>query len=240
MLDVSARTSTLEELTSTEGVKVSEGSQAPPPTALTFHPKIVRGPPPTLHLLRAVGPALTFESVVVRGLGGEEHVREQPLERVPLVARTVLHVVANGGLEAVHELGGRSAELLCGRKGGERRPKRDPGPEGGTNERTTPTDDLVPLVDVVRAREEDAAANHLAHDAAHRPDVHVVRVPHAQDHLRGKRRLNGGPIGLRSWPDPFRGARTLSDIEQTVKAAPIAPVGRERDPDTPRGLCSIW
>lgn len=45
------------------------------------------------------------------------------------------------------------------------------------------TNDLVPLVDVVCAGEQHAAADHLAHDAAHRPDVHVLRVPHAQDYL---------------------------------------------------------
>ncbi len=45
------------------------------------------------------------------------------------------------------------------------------------------TDDLVPLVDVVGAGEEHPSPDHLAHDAAHRPDVHVLLVAHAQDHL---------------------------------------------------------
>ena len=39
------------------------------------------------------------------------------------------------------------------------------------------------LVDMVGAREEHAAPDHLAHDAADRPDVHVLLVPHPQDHL---------------------------------------------------------
>lgn len=47
----------------------------------------------------------------------------------------------------------------------------------------TLTYDLVPLVDVVSPREEHSAANHLAHDAAHRPDVHVLCVAHAQNDL---------------------------------------------------------
>jgi hypothetical protein len=46
------------------------------------------------------------------------------------------------------------------------------------------TDDLIPLIDVIGAREEDSAANHFSHDAAHGPDVHVLLVAHAQDDFR--------------------------------------------------------
>lgn len=97
-----------------------------------------------------------LEPVVLVAVAGEEDVGEEPLEGVSGVARAVLDVVAHGGLQARHEGGRGRAQLL---------------------------DDLVPLVDVVRAREQHAAADHLAHYAPHRPDVHVLRVAHAQDHL---------------------------------------------------------
>lgn len=97
-----------------------------------------------------------LEPVVLVAVAGEEYVGEEPLEAVAGVPRPVLHVVAHRRLQPRHERRRRSAQLL---------------------------NDLVPLVDVVGAGEEHAAADHLAHDAAHRPDVHVLRVPHAQDHL---------------------------------------------------------
>ena len=40
------------------------------------------------------------------------------------------------------------------------------------------------LVDMVGAGEEHAAPDHLAHDAADGPDVNILLVTHAQDHLR--------------------------------------------------------
>lgn len=46
------------------------------------------------------------------------------------------------------------------------------------------TDDLVPLINVIGARKQNPTAYHLAHNAAHRPDVDVLLVAHAQDHLR--------------------------------------------------------
>lgn len=49
-----------------------------------------------------------------------------------------------------------------------------------------PTDYFVPLIDVIRAREEHAAPYHLAHDTSHRPDVHVLLVSHTQNHLSGR------------------------------------------------------
>ena len=45
------------------------------------------------------------------------------------------------------------------------------------------TYNLVPLVDVIGSREQHAPAYHLPHNAADRPDVHVLRVPHAKDYL---------------------------------------------------------
>lgn len=36
---------------------------------------------------------------------------------------------------------------------------------------------------MIGAGEEDAAPDHLAHDASHRPDVHVLGVAHAEDDL---------------------------------------------------------
>ena len=47
------------------------------------------------------------------------------------------------------------------------------------------TDDFIPLINVIRPGEEDAAPDHLSHDAAHRPDVHVLLVAHPQDDLGG-------------------------------------------------------
>ena len=44
-------------------------------------------------------------------------------------------------------------------------------------------DDFIPLVDVVAAREEDLAPNHLSEDASHRPDIHVLLVSHAEYHF---------------------------------------------------------
>ena len=46
------------------------------------------------------------------------------------------------------------------------------------------TNDFIPLIDVIRSWEEDPSSDHLAHDAADRPDVHVLLVAHAQDDLR--------------------------------------------------------
>lgn len=67
------------------------------------------------------------------------------------------------------------------------------------------TNDFVPLINVIRAREEHSATDHLAHDAAHRPYVHVLVVAHAQndlgrpvvacDHVR--RHHEGGACGAR-------------------------------------------
>ena len=70
---------------------------------------------------------------------------------------SVFYIVAHSGLEAAHEILTGRPQLLY---------------------------DLVPLVDVVGAREEHPASDHLAHDAAHGPDVHILLVPHAQDHFR--------------------------------------------------------
>lgn len=36
---------------------------------------------------------------------------------------------------------------------------------------------------MICTREEDASADHFAHDAAHWPDVHVLLVAHAEDDL---------------------------------------------------------
>ena len=47
------------------------------------------------------------------------------------------------------------------------------------------TDDFIPLINVICPGEEDAAPDHLSHDAAHRPDVHVLLVAHPQDDLGG-------------------------------------------------------
>ena len=69
---------------------------------------------------------------------------------------SVFYIVAHSGLEAAHEILTGRPQLLY---------------------------DLVPLVDVVGAGEEHPASDHLAHDAAHGPDVHVLLVPHAQDHF---------------------------------------------------------
>jgi hypothetical protein len=38
---------------------------------------------------------------------------------------------------------------------------------------------------MIGAGEEDPAPDHLAHDAAHAPDVHVLLVAHAEDDLGG-------------------------------------------------------
>jgi hypothetical protein len=46
------------------------------------------------------------------------------------------------------------------------------------------TDNLVPLIDVIRSWEENSASDHLAHDAANRPNVDVLLVSHAQNDLR--------------------------------------------------------
>lgn len=46
------------------------------------------------------------------------------------------------------------------------------------------TNDFIPLINVISAREEHSATDHLAHDAAHRPDVHVLVVAHAQNDFR--------------------------------------------------------
>ena len=35
---------------------------------------------------------------------------------------------------------------------------------------------FVPLVDVIRAGEEDAPTNHFSHDATDRPNIHVLFV----------------------------------------------------------------
>lgn len=43
------------------------------------------------------------------------------------------------------------------------------------------TNDLIPLINVIRSREKHSAANHLAHYAAHRPNVDVLLVAHAED-----------------------------------------------------------
>ena len=58
---------------------------------------------------------------MLRGIGGEEDVGKELLESVARVLGPVLDVVADRGLQALHELGGRRAQLL---------------------------DDLVPLIDV--------------------------------------------------------------------------------------------
>lgn len=57
------------------------------------------------------------------------------------------------------------------------------------------TNNFVPLVDVIGAREQHSTSDHLAHDATHGPNVHVLLVPHPQydlrrpvvprDHIRG-------------------------------------------------------
>lgn len=46
------------------------------------------------------------------------------------------------------------------------------------------TNYLVPLVDVIRSGEQNTAAYHFTHDAAHRPDVDVLLVAHAQNDFR--------------------------------------------------------
>ena len=82
------------------------------------------------HLAEEVPRLAGPQPVVVAGLGGEEDVREEPLEAVARVPGPVLHVVPDGGLQPPHEVLAGRAELL---------------------------DDLVPLVDVVCAGEEDPA-----------------------------------------------------------------------------------
>ena len=47
------------------------------------------------------------------------------------------------------------------------------------------TDDFIPLINVICSGEEDTAPDHLSHDAAHRPNVHVLLVAHPQDDFGG-------------------------------------------------------
>lgn len=109
------------------------------------------------HAREKIARLARLQPVVLAAVGGEQQVGEQFVEREAGIARPVLDVVADRRLQPDHELSGRRAQLL---------------------------DDLVPLVDVIGAGKEDAAAYHLTHDASYGPDVHVLRVSHAEDDLR--------------------------------------------------------
>lgn len=121
---------------------------------------IVHGYPPLgidhQHTTEQVASLARLESIVLITIRWEQHVREQLVETEARIARPVLHIVAHRWLQPQHELLRWRSQLL---------------------------NDLVPLVDVVGAREEHAAADHLAHDATDRPNIHVLRVAHAQDHF---------------------------------------------------------
>ena len=107
------------------------------------------------------------------------------------ISGSILDIVAYGGLQTRHEFGAGRAELL---------------------------DDLVPLIDVVRAGKDDGAAQHLAEYAAHRPDVRVFLVAHrqydlggavvARDHVR--RHGEAGAGGARQ--------SKVQDLERAVRA----------------------
>lgn len=45
------------------------------------------------------------------------------------------------------------------------------------------TDNLIPLVYVIGTGEKHPSSDHLTHDAPHTPDVHVLRIAHAEDDL---------------------------------------------------------
>lgn len=58
--------------------------------------------------------AFTFESVMVCRLGREQHVGEKSVETVSRTSRPVLDIITDGGLQALHKLVRRRAQLFWG------------------------------------------------------------------------------------------------------------------------------
>ena len=52
------------------------------------------------------------------------------------------------------------------------------------------TDNLVPLIDVISAREKNIATDHFTHDAANRPQINIFFVAHTKNHLKKRKQKN--------------------------------------------------
>lgn len=66
------------------------------------------------HLAQQVARLTRLQLAMLRRVAGEEHVREEALERVARVPRPVLHVVAHRRLQPRHKRLRRRAQLFCG------------------------------------------------------------------------------------------------------------------------------